>query len=547
MDVRIKRLILLIVIGGVLRLMLAATFPLGNDEAYHTLFLQHPQASYFDHPPMLMIVESVGMFLLGQSPESVTPLAARLGFILLFAGSTALMFRLTSRWFGRDAGLLAAFALNLSAYHSVAAATFILPDAPLLFFWLLTLDRLAVVLDANEKNQKATRIWLEVGLAWGLAMLSKYHAVFLPFGAVIYCLVRPTCRRVLMTAGPWLAVGIGLMLFSPVIWWNATHNWVSFAFQSGRATGGGFNIASLAGAIGGQAAYLTPWIWWPAVAGLYALARGRFDLTTGSENGTALDVRTFLLCQSIPALAIFLFVAAKKPVLPHWSLVGLIVTFPLIGKAWNDLLNQPLRRGRVVHLMRFATGFVLVATLFVSLHSKFGLVPWSLFGKSGEKIARADMTLDDLFWNDLAQQMRENGWMPAPDEFAFTGRWFESGHLARALGPDSTVLCYNARDSRGFADWSRPEDVVGRDGILVSISAKPDIEPACFERWFDAIIPLGTVEVKSGGVFFKSARIFRCVRQKTVFPYDRRIDPTKRPRMIATGQPPKSSGKSTLR
>lgn len=531
MDVRIKRLLILVLAGTLFRLALAATFPLGNDEAYHTLFLQHPQVSYFDHPPMLMIIESVGMFLLGQSPQSVTPLAARLGFILLFAGSTVMMFRLTSRWFGRDAGFMAAFALNLSAYHSVAAATFILPDAPLLFFWLLTLDRLSAALEANENGQRATGLWLQVGLVWGLAMLSKYHAVFLPFGALLYCLIRPQCRRVLITPGPWLAVGLGAILFSPVLWWNATHQWASFLFQSGRAVGGGFNPASLAGAIGGQIAYLTPWIWWPAVAGLYALVRGRFNLSAGQKQ--SLDIRTFLITQSLPALSIFLFVAARKSVLPHWSLVGLIATFPLIGKSWNDLLNQPLQHQRMVGKLRFATVFVILATLFVSLHSRFGLVPWSRFGELGQKMAKVDMTLDDLFWNDLARQMKQNDWMPDTDGFVFTGRWFESGHLARALGPQTKVLCYNVKDSRGFADWSKPEDSVGKDGILVSISAKPDIEPACFERWFDSITPLGTVEVKSGGVVFKTARVFRCSRQKIVFPYDRRIDLTKSQRLIA--------------
>ena len=131
-----------------------------------------------------MVVESVGMTLLGQSPETVTSLGARLGFIALFAGSTWLMFRLTRRLFGREAGILAAFALNLSAYHTVAAGTFALPDGPLLFFWLLTMDRLAVALSASEKSEKATVAWVQVGLAWGLAMLSKSHAVFLPFGAV---------------------------------------------------------------------------------------------------------------------------------------------------------------------------------------------------------------------------------------------------------------------------------------------------------------------------------------------------------------------------
>jgi hypothetical protein len=534
MDKPKRNLLILIVAGSLLRLLLAATFPLGNDEAYHTLFLRHPQASYFDHPPMLMLMQGIGMILFGQSPAEITTLAARLGSILLFAGSTFLLFRLTARWFGTQPGFLAAFALNLSAYHTVAAATFILPDAPLLFFWLLTMDRLALALAANEEGQRATGLWLEVGVAWGLAMLSKYHAVFLPLGAVLFCLIRPSCRRVLISLGPWVAVAVGLAIFSPVVWWNATHQWASFAFQSGRAVGGGFNPGTLAGAIGGQIAYLTPWIWWPAVANLAALLRGRFDVGQKQEKG--LDIRTFLLCCSLPALAIFLYVAARKPVLPHWSLVGLIATFPLIGKYWADLIALPARLPIMRKRLGWATCFVLVATLYVSLHSKFGLVPWGLLGDTGQKLAKVDMTLEDLFWADLKRQMSEKSWLPGEGGFVFTGKWFESGHLASVLGPQTPVLCYNTRDSRGFADWSRPEDFVGRDGILVSISASEQVEPACFAAWFEKIEPLGTVEVASQGVVFKKARIYKCKNQLALFPYDRRVDPSRPLRLIARDQ-----------
>lgn len=531
MDARIKPLAILIAVGFVLRLALAAWFPLGNDEAYHTLFLRHPQASYFDHPPMLMVVESVGMFLTGQSPEHVSQIAARLGFIMLFAGSTWMMFRLTSRLFGEQAGVLAAFALNFSAYHTVAVGTFALPDGPLLFFWLLTMDRLVSALSSAEKGEKATVAWLQVGLAWGLAMLSKYHAVFLPFGAVLYILIRPNCRKALLTPGPWLAVVVGSIIFSPVIWWNATHGWASFAFQSGRAVGGGFNPGTLAGAIGGQIAYLTPWIWWPAVAGLYALIRGKGEPESSSES--LLNTRVFLLSMALPATAIFLFVAARKPVLPHWSLVGLLPAFPLIGKTWAAALANQATRPRVTKRLQFAGGFVVVTTLFVTLHSHFGLIPWAKLGPVGQRIAKVDMTLDGQIWEGLARGLKSNGWLPGPDGFVFTGRWYESGHLARELGSGTKVLCYNAKDSRGFADWAKPEDYVGKDGVLVSMSASPEIEPACFERWFAAIEPLGTIEIKASGMVVRTARVYRCVRQRTVFPFDRRFDPTQPRPMIA--------------
>ena len=248
------RLITLIAITSGLRVALAAAVGPGNDEAYHALFAVHPDWSYFDHPPMMAWVARAGMLLSGGALSAP---AMRMGFILLSAGSSWFMARLTSRFFGPRAGLIAAFALNATAYYGVVAGTFLLPDGPLLFFWLVTLDRLA----AAWADPGRIGAWAGVGLAWGGAMLSKYHAVFLPAGAVVYLAIEPSARRCLKTPGPYLAAAIGAALFAPVVAWNASHGWASFAFQGARAGGSGFRPDALALAVGGQALYLFPWMW----------------------------------------------------------------------------------------------------------------------------------------------------------------------------------------------------------------------------------------------------------------------------------------------
>src|SRR5271168_4476793 len=78
-----------------LRLVWGALLPVGNDEAYHYLFTVNPDWSYFDHPPMTMLIEKAGL-LAGGGQVAALPL--RLGFILLFAGSTWVLFRFTARW-----------------------------------------------------------------------------------------------------------------------------------------------------------------------------------------------------------------------------------------------------------------------------------------------------------------------------------------------------------------------------------------------------------------------------------------------------------------
>ena len=90
----------------VLRLIWASELGAGNDEAYHALYTQHLDWSFYDHPPMMAVLAAIGRL---AEPSFGVIFPIRLVFVLLFAGSTLLMARLTERSFGSRAGFLAAF------------------------------------------------------------------------------------------------------------------------------------------------------------------------------------------------------------------------------------------------------------------------------------------------------------------------------------------------------------------------------------------------------------------------------------------------------
>ncbi|MGL6095807.1 MAG: hypothetical protein ACRC7O_08445, partial [Fimbriiglobus sp.] len=82
--------LVLIVVSLGLRLGWNAAMEASNDEAYHFLYTVHPALSYFDHPPMTMWVEAAGLVACGGW---VHAFSLRLGFALLFAGSTWVLYR----------------------------------------------------------------------------------------------------------------------------------------------------------------------------------------------------------------------------------------------------------------------------------------------------------------------------------------------------------------------------------------------------------------------------------------------------------------------
>ncbi len=499
-----QALLLLIVLSAGLRLVWAGSIGLGHDEAYHYLFSTHPALSYFDHPPMLAIVESIGPILTG----STSPMALRLGFILMFAGSTCLIARLTGRFFGDWAGFYAAFALNVAAYHTAAAGAFALPDGPLLFFWLLTLDRMV---DALDEPNRLSR-WVVVGLAWGLGLLSKYHAIFLPAGLLVYLAWTPPARRILKMPGPYLATAVGFACFSPVLIWNATHGWVSFAFQGGRAVSGmGFRPGMLLASFAGQAVYLLPWVWIMLVGVLVGAIRRLI-------RREATEAERFLLSQSVTPLLLFSAVASVREVLPHWTLIGYVTAYPLLGRLWVDRARTlgPRWRSRLILMATVPVG---VAALMV-VQYRTGLVPIGWFAKSPEAARKADPTAQLFGWDQVAAGLEARGLLNRPDTFLFTGIWYNSGHLGYATrGSGVPVACYHPSDARSFAFWSRPTDWVGRDGTLVVLDGKPT-DADGYKRWFERIEPAGEFPIVRAGKEVRTVRLYRCVHQVAPFPFD---------------------------
>ncbi len=498
MSLRISREVAgLVGIATVLHLIWALAIGFGNDEAYHTLYAAHPSLSYHDHPPMLAWVQYPGLALLGPSHPL---LAHRLGFVLLFAGSTVLLARIGTRLYGPSAGLFAALALNLSGYFGVAASTFVLPDGPLLFFWLLTLDRLLAALDAPDGRLTP---WVLVGLAWGAALLSKYQAIFLPAGMLVALALPGPSRRRLRQPGPYLAVVIGLLVFSPVLYWNATHGWGSFRFQAGRATGSlRVRPELLAQGLVLPIVYLLPWIGVPLMVRLVRGLRGWRTLADGERLVVALA--------AVP-LFVFLPVAALRPTLPHWWLIGTVGLFPMLGRDWAA--RWAADRGRFRRTLTLAAAVPLTIGLIGVTQYRTGWLTRGSHSGIGFLSPATDPTAEAYGWDQIAAQLQARGLLDDPDTFLYTNRWYKSAHLALAVGRRAEVLCYHPNDMRGYTQWNDSAAQIGRDGILV-LEANDRGRLPLFTSWFDTVEPLGTATVTRGGARVREVALYRCRTQR---------------------------------
>ncbi|MCL9683062.1 glycosyltransferase family 39 protein [Legionella maioricensis] len=207
------------------------------EEAYYWNYAQHLDFSYLDHPPMVALLIKLSTSVLGTHEFGVRMISLVCWMLMAFFSYKQT--QLINKGSGPYALMLLAI-LPFFVLHSVV----ITPDVPLIACWSASLYCLYRALTLNESN-----FWYAAGIWLGLGMLSKYTISLLGIATLFYMLIIPTARLWFRRKEPYLCALIAAFIFTPVIYWNATHHWVSFVFQSSRrfASISSFHLPQLIG------------------------------------------------------------------------------------------------------------------------------------------------------------------------------------------------------------------------------------------------------------------------------------------------------------
>jgi len=248
-----------------LRFVAAAVLPLSADEAYYWLWSRHLQAGYYDHPPAIAFIIRAGTFVFGD-----TAFAVRIGCVLLSLVASWFTYAAARILLDREERALgAALIFNLTMMVAVEAMV-ATPDAPVLAAAAAFVFALAKIAHGGS-----ARWWLFAGIAAGLGLLSKYTMLFLGAGAFLWLCLAPLQRHWLGKIWPYAGAVIAFAIFAPNLVWNAQNDWMTFAFQFGRAAAHHFNPGFIFEFIGAQLALATPLILLAAILGLGSLIRDR--------------------------------------------------------------------------------------------------------------------------------------------------------------------------------------------------------------------------------------------------------------------------------
>ncbi len=463
---------------------MAAVVPPGFDEAYYGVYAFHPGWGYFDHPPMVAVTAGVGMWLTGV----VHPFTLRLGALLLFLGTAGILYRLVREIKDEQAALWSVMALHVTPYFLFGMGAFVIPDNALGFFWMSTLYFLWKI----HRHQQP-RYFLAVGATVGLALLSKYHGILL-IGCIGFLLLFfSRWRPYLRSPYPYLGFMIALVIFSPNIWWNAQHDWISYRYQFGKSGGGNISFTLLYQAILVQMAYLLPWM---AVAIWVAAWR---TWRQQDENNT------WLLPFVVFPILIFTLIGATRPILPHWPMPGY-----LGGMALLPALLRPYSQIRRLRWLQTTGGTTLLLGVVVIVQAITGILPLPL---------KADVTLDGQGWSQVVARVEQRADFSSENSFLFTHKWFTGGEVAFADANHHTVTVFNPRDPGHFPFWVNHHQLVGKTGFFIDTNRYPASVVELLEPYFVKITAVDTLQTHRWWGKGQQFIIWKCENYRGNFPF----------------------------
>jgi len=218
--------IVLIAAMTVLRIVYACLIDLRTDEAYYWTWSKEHVLSFLDHPPVIAWFIRFGTAIFGD-----TNLGVRFAGILSMLVTQLLLADLVRRVTNDIRAVVIAILMPEAALYYGLLMAKVAPDVALIPFAVATVWALVRLAESNDP-----RWWLAAGLFAGLSLLSKFTVVMMLPAIAAFALVPDWRRRWLLNPYPWCAALIAVVVFSPVLIWNAQHDWASFRFQLVRAT-----------------------------------------------------------------------------------------------------------------------------------------------------------------------------------------------------------------------------------------------------------------------------------------------------------------------
>ena len=384
------RVLALFILGYLflLRLFFLGTQDLLPQEAYYWNYAQHLDIGYLDHPPMVAWIIWLSTSFLGNKE-----IVIRLGAFFSWLVTAFFCFKMTYDLFDKSTAFRALLLFAVLPFF-FGVGFVMTPDAPLVACWAGTLYFLERALIGERRSA-----WWGVGICAGLGMLSKYTISLLGPAALIFMLIDRRSRHWFLKKEPYTAAILALLLFSPVIWWNAEHQWASFVFQGPRRFRESLNF-TLPELIGSVMLLLTPT---GAIAAFAAIfSKTGKNWVSGAFRKTA-EMRGYLfgtVFTLVPFLFFLAFSLGRNAKL-NWTGPIWLAILPFM--AWQMIAYKDVSYNRLFKFLhRMWPPTILASILFLG-----GFLHFLVLGLPGLPYPQEANFASLIGWKDLSKQIEQ--------------------------------------------------------------------------------------------------------------------------------------------
>ncbi|MBQ8959241.1 MAG: glycosyltransferase family 39 protein [Bacteroidales bacterium] len=521
-----KILTWLLVISAIVRGFLAAWMEFGNDEVYYWAYALYPDWSHFDHPPIVgWVIQFFSLNLLFDSEFFI-----RLASVVLMTANTCIIYRIGKDTKDARTGLYAALLYTASIYAFVITGIFIMPDTPLMLFWLLAFwmavkcfhgsprsarndfDTAPCVIARSEAIQiekpKEQMYLILFGLFAGLAMLSKYSGIFLWVGLMLYILIFN--RMQLKNPYLYLSLLISFICCIPILYWNFQNDFISFRFHGERVgLFGKPNFGMFGTELAGEFLYNNPVNFILAIIAIVAAFKKKIRVKK--------PVVRLMLCIALPLIVVFLFFSLTHPTLPHWNSPAYVLAILLSA---SYLREKHFHSEKLPKSIIAALGVLLLTLVVGVAEIKTGFIPLDKHTEP-EQLGRDDFTLDMYGWRQLGEkfavfreQQIAEGVMSEEDGIV-ANQWFPLANLdyyvARPLGmrvmglgwPEQLHKYLWINDERGGFH-------LGENYWFLTDSRYLKDPQTTYQWYFKEIELVGVIEIERCGKHAKNFFVYIC-------------------------------------
>ncbi|MBI4825821.1 MAG: glycosyltransferase family 39 protein [Nitrospirae bacterium] len=439
---------------------------LSPDEAHYWEWARRLDMSYYSKGPMIAWLIGATTWMMGDSLLGVR------FFAPLFLGfSSIFVYLLTMDLFHNDEkkeikACVTALLIQLTPLFS-AYGILMTIDSPFIFFWTLSLYLFWKAVSGQgignnpptpplEKGGKggfeesSGWVWILLGISIGLGLLTKYTMAFFYICGFFFLIFSKEERRWFSRKEPYIALIVSLLVFSPVIIWNAGHDWVTLKHTAGQAhISEGFKISLkyFFDFIGSQLGVISPLVF---LMMMYGAVKNRWSFK-------AVQNLRFLFWFWFPVLAFFLIKSLQGKVQANWAMHAYITAF--IASA-DYFLNKDMRDKGLKILMASSLLILLIFAVVTYYPSLIKLPvkqdPASRLQGWKELGVKTDEIYDDM------RSSAERG------VFIFSDKYQVSGELAFYM--KSHPVTYNAnlgRRMNQYDMWEGFESLTGYDAVFV--------------------------------------------------------------------------------